>query len=188
MKPDAEYEHLLGTGNFEGQSAETARLHIERESLSFPTWAWPDRGDRIALAGSWVWDCDHTTAAGEHTEIHPFRTLWVERNPGGSSPNSKTGDREADLWVTEQGTPADTQAVCAQQTKGDRAAFHECVATPVAKVAGEGTYTFVLRAGKKPSPKAHLVYRIVSSPPPKVRRPCGSSRTGSRSPSTRPRA
>ncbi|MFL5900101.1 MAG: hypothetical protein ACJ75S_02735, partial [Solirubrobacterales bacterium] len=161
VKPDPEYENLLGTGNFEGQSSETARLHIERESLSFPPWAWPDRGDRIAVAGSWVWDCDHTTAAGEHTEIHPLRVLWVDRNPGGLSPNSKTGEREADLWVTDQGTPADTQAVCAHQTQGDRAAFHECVAMPVRRVEAKGTYTFVLKAGKKPSPKAHLVYRVV---------------------------
>ena len=82
VKPDPGYENVLGTGNFEGQSSETARLHNERESATFPMWAWPDRGDRVKLIGSWVWDCDHTTAAGEHTEIHPFRTLWVEREPG----------------------------------------------------------------------------------------------------------
>jgi hypothetical protein len=161
VKPDSQYEKLLGTGNFEGQSSETARLHTERESLSFPVWAWPDRDDRIAMVGSWVWDCDHTTAAGEHTEIHPFRVLWVERNPGGPSRNSPAGDREADLFSTNLGTPADAQATCAHQTKGDRAAFKQCVATPLTRLSSSGTYTFVLKAGKKPSPRAKLVYRVV---------------------------
>jgi hypothetical protein len=161
VKPDAQYENLLGTGNFEGQSSETARLHTERESLTFPSWAWPDRGDRIAMVGSWVWDCDHTTAAGEHTEIHPFRLLWVERNPGGPSRRSPVGDREADLLMTRLPTPADTQAVCANKTKGDRAAFKECVSHPVDELPVTGEYDFVLEAGKKPSAKAHLVYRVI---------------------------
>jgi hypothetical protein len=168
IKPDPPYEHVLGTGNFEGLGAETARLHTERESLTFPDWAWPDRGDRVSLVGSWVWDCDHLTASGEHTEIHPFRLLWVERNPGGSSPRSRAGDREADLFATFAGTPADTQAVCANRTKGDRANFQQCVGTPVADVPLLGTYEFVLRAGKKPSPKARLVYRAVDRLAPSV--------------------
>ena len=165
IKVDPQYEHLLGTGNFEGRGAETARLHTERETATFPVFAWPDRGDRVSLVGSWVWDCDHLTASGEHTEIHPFRVLWVERNPGGPSRRSPAGDREADLFTTSAGTPADTQAVCANKTKGDRVAFEECLATPVTQVPGQGTYTFVLKAGKKPSPKARLVYRAVDVAP-----------------------
>jgi len=161
VKPDPPYENLLGTGNFEGQSSETSRLHTERESLSFPSWAWPDRGDRIAMVGSWVWDCDHLTATGEHTEIHPFRLLWVERNPDGPSRRSAVGDREADLFMTRLPTPADTQAVCANKTKGDRAAFKDCVSREVDELPVTGQYDFVLKAGKKPSAKAHLVYRIV---------------------------
>ena len=62
--------------------------------------------------------------------------------------------------MTHAGTPADTQALCAHQTKGDRNAFKQCVATPVTSVPVTGTYTFVLKAGKKPSPKARLVYRV----------------------------
>ncbi len=165
VKPDPQYENLLGTGNFEGTSEETARLHIERESATFPTWAWPDRGDRVSVAGSWVWDCDHTTAAGERTEIHPFRVLWVERNPGGPSPRSPTGDREADLFITSEGTPADTQAICANQTKGDRVAFKQCVAHPLHFDGLHGPYNFVLKAGEKPSQKARLVYRVVNQGP-----------------------
>jgi hypothetical protein len=166
VKPDPQYENLLGTGNFEGTSEETARLHIERESATFPMWAWPDRGDRISLIGSWVWDCDHTTAAGEHTEIHPFRVLWVERNPGGGSASSSTGDREADLFITNESTPADTQAVCAHETKGDSTAFKQCVnELPLPIAALHAPLSFTLEAPRKPSPRGHLVYDMVRRMP-----------------------
>jgi hypothetical protein len=163
VKPDAAYEHLLGTGNFEGQSSETARLHTERETATFPVFAWPDRGDRIALVGSWVWDCDHLTAAGEHTEIHPFRALWVERNPGGTSPRSPQGDREADLFVTTVGTPADLQALCGGQHKGDRPGFKQCVTMSIDQgaVMPVPAQRYVLRAPPRPSRSAKLVYRVV---------------------------
>lgn len=168
IKVDPDYEQLLGTGNFEGRGSETGRLHTERESLTFPSWTWPDRGDRVSLVGSWVWDCDHYLPSGEHTEIHPFRMLWVERNPGGPSPRSAVGDREADLYATFAGTPADTAAICANRTKSDRVAFKQCLATPVAEVPLAGTYEFVLGAGTKPSPKARLVYRVVDRVAPSV--------------------
>jgi hypothetical protein len=166
VKPDPQYENLLGTGNFEGQSEETNRLHVERESMTFPMWAWPDRGDRVTLVGSWVWDCDHTTAAGEHTEIHPFRVLWVERNGAGASPKSPTGDTEADLFVTDEATPADTQAVCAHETKGDANAFKQCVAQlPLPIVPFDAPLSFTLKAPKKPSRKARLVYHVLNGLP-----------------------
>ena len=165
VKPDPQYENLMGTGNLEGTSSESGRLHIERESQSFPMWAWPDRGDRITLVGSWVWDCDHTTAAGEHTEIHPFRILWVERHPGAGSPGSSTGDAEGDLFITSEVTPADTQAECAHDTKGDAAAFKQCVVHPGTPAGSNPAVTFTLRAPRKPSPKAHLVYRVVQRLP-----------------------
>jgi hypothetical protein len=160
LKLDAEYASLLGTGNFEGQGQETGRLHTERESASFPMFAWPDRGDRISVAGSWVWDCDHTGPSGEHTEIHPWRVLWVERNPGGPSPKSPAGDREADLFSTNAATPADTQAICAHETKADRTAFKECVRTPARPLEPEA-FDFVLRAGPRPSRSARLIYRVI---------------------------
>ena len=126
-----------GTGNFEGQSSETARLHTERESLSFPVWAWPDRDDRIAMVGSWVWDCDHTTAAGEHTEIHPFRVLWVERNPGGPSRNSPAGDREADLFSTNRrhagGRPGDLRPPDEGRSRGVQAMRRDAAHAPFAR-------------------------------------------------------
>jgi len=173
VKVDPESEHLLGTGNFEGQSEETGRLHTERESATFPMFAWPDRGDRISAAGSWVWDCDHTTAAGEHTEIHPFRSLWVERNPGGPSPRSPVGDREADLFVTNAGTVADLQAVCGREHRDDRPGFKTCVNLDQAPSIPVPGAHYILKAPRKPSSKARLVYRVVdhgSTAPVSIRR------------------
>jgi hypothetical protein len=162
IKVDPEYEQLLGTGNFEGQNSETARLHTERESLTFPSWAWPERGDRVSLIGSWVWDCDHYQPAGEHTEIHPFRLLWLERNPGGPSPRSAQGDREADLFVTTTETPADRHAVCALDHKADRPGFQTCVTYDVfGQRLPVPAATFVLKAAPKPSRSARLVYHVV---------------------------
>ena len=159
---DPESEHLLGTGNFEGQNSETGRLHTERESQTFPSWAWPNRGDRVSLVGSWVWDCDHFQPSGEHTEIHPFRSLWVERNPGGPSPRSAQGDREADLFVTTTETPADRHAVCALDHKADRPGFQTCVTHDVfEKKLPVPAATFVLKAPPKPSRSARLVYHVV---------------------------
>ncbi|HEX9416453.1 MAG TPA: hypothetical protein VF895_07090 [Gaiellaceae bacterium] len=157
VKPDAQFSSLLGSANFEGQGQESERLHVERETGSFPMFAWPDRGDRVSLIGSWVWDCDHFAPAGEHTEIHPFRVLWVER---GSRTNA-AGDKEADLFVTNAATPADTSAVCATQANGDRAAFKQCARTPAGPVEPGGPGCFVLRATTRPSGSAHLAYRVV---------------------------
>ena len=160
LRVDQRYGGLLGTANYEGRSDETGRLHTERETGTFPVFAWPDRGDRISLVGSWVWDCDHTGPTGEHTEIHPHRILWVERNPGGPSPRSAAGDREADLFATNAATPADTHAICASRTKGDRPAFKQCVATPVGSLPLPAA-DFTLRAPPRPSKTARLVYRVV---------------------------
>ncbi len=158
VKPDPEFEPLLGTANFEGQGQESQRIHVERETGSFPTFAWPDRGDRVSMVGSWVWDCDHFAPAGEHTEIHPFRVLWVARN---SRPNA-FGDREADLFVTVTGTPADNSADCAAATKGDRVDFKHCfLQNRSGSVLVGGAYRFSVKAPKKPSPSAHLVFRVV---------------------------
>jgi hypothetical protein len=171
VKVDPEFASLLGTGNEAEQTAQTGRIHVERETRTFPVFAWPDRGDRVRLTGSWVWDCDHSDPeTGERTEIHPFRVLWVERNPGGSSPRSPAGDREADLFVTGASTPADTQAICAHRTKGDRAAFKECLTTPAGPLDPGGPECFVLRASKRPSSSARLVRRVVGAGHVDVRR------------------
>jgi hypothetical protein len=71
------------------------------------------------------------------------------------------GDREADLFVTTAGTPADLQAGCAFAHKGDRPAFRACLNNGPATAISAPDATFVLKASRKPSPKARLVYRVV---------------------------
>ena len=46
---------------------------------AFPSFAWPEPGDRVQTLGSWVWNCTKWKPAGERTELHPFRALWVQR-------------------------------------------------------------------------------------------------------------
>ncbi len=95
------------------------------------------------------------------TEIHPFHTIFVWRNPGGQSPNSPNGESEGDIFVTGASTPADRQAECAHKTKGDRDAFKACVAIPGALVDIRDYYPFFLQAPPRPSKSAKLVYRVV---------------------------
>jgi hypothetical protein len=158
VRPRPTDESLLGTGNLSGTGENANRLHTEWESAAFPTWAWPDRGDRVELLGSWVWDCDHFAGAGERTELHPLRSVAVHR---AVSPRSATGEAELDVLVSTDATPAGVQADCAHRTKHDRAAFKACVrgATPWQDV--NGTYRFVLAAPPRPSGSATTTWRVV---------------------------
>ena len=121
MLPDRAYRGLLGgsaavrTGNFAGHDESTGRVHVEREQGSLPFFAWPEAGDRVAMVGSWVWDCGHWAGGGERTEIHPFRALWVAR------------EAEGDLFLSSDKTFAGVEADCAHLAKGVVAAFRACL-------------------------------------------------------------
>src|SRR5947209_615152 len=66
--PAAGYESLLagnpsanggqGNGNW-ANDADRGKMHVEWESGSVPTFAWPTEGDQVKLWGQWVWDCGH---------------------------------------------------------------------------------------------------------------------------------
>jgi hypothetical protein len=163
VDPDPAYEFLLGgnpgaaTGNFEGAGESAYRLHTEWESAAFGRFAWPDRGDRVELLGSWVWDCDHFAGGGERTELHPLRAVVVHRGP---SPTSLRGETETDVLVSTDATPAAVQAECAHRTKHDRAAFKTCVrgTTPWQDVSG--SYRFFVRAPARPSARARMTVRV----------------------------
>ena len=164
------------TGNFEIRGEGTERLHTEWEEGAWLPFAWPEKGDRVQLLGSWVWDCDHFAPAGEQTELHPLRAVWLERNPGGVSPRSPFGESEGDLLISTDKTPAGTQADCAHRAKGDDDVFRACLRSgepPWQDV--NGTYRFVLRAPPRPSARARLSVRVVDAgsrraPPVVVRR------------------
>jgi hypothetical protein len=168
--PDPPYEALMGgdpaarTGNFALGGDETGRMHAELESRAIPTYAWPEPGDRVEMLGSWVWDCGHWLPGGERTEIHPFRALWLLRNPAGRlSPLGPAGESEGDLLVTTDKTGAGKIADCAHRTKGDRQALKACMATEPDWQDVSGSYRFYLPAPPRPSPSARLRVRVVDA-------------------------
>lgn len=152
VAPDPQYQVLLGgsprqqTGNFAAEIEDVNRIHVEREEGSFPRWAWPDRGDRVKLLGSWVWDCDHSEH-GERTELHPFRAIWVARQ---APTTSRIGQAEGDLFISTDGTYAARQAECSHRTRGEPEGFRACLGAPEAPQEVSGTYRFALRVPPRP--------------------------------------
>jgi hypothetical protein len=172
--PDAASSALVGgdpganTGNFAGGvtslggetdlSEALGRLHIELEQTVYPTFAWPEPGNRVQVLGNWVWDCGHWENGGERTELHPFRALWIERPVSARSPY---GEAEGDLLITSNATPAGASADCAHRTKGNGDAFKSCLASAANWQDPSGSYGFTLPAPPKPSPATKLKIRIV---------------------------
>jgi hypothetical protein len=155
VKLDPQYANLIGVGNDATagtESGELGRLHTEREAETVPYFVWPEPGDRVWIEGFWIWDCDHYQPTGERTEIHPIQALWVQRT---WSPNSATGEAEADLYLTTDKTDAGKQADCAHKTKHDQTAFKACLRTEPNYVDMSGTYKLGItlppsrRGGKK---------------------------------------
>ena len=162
VRADAASRDLLGgsaaarSGNFAGRGESTGRVHVEREQGATPFFVWPEAGDRVALVGSWVWDCGHWTGGGERTEIHPFDLLWVERR--WPSPES-----EGDLFLSTDKTFAGVQADCAHLAKGVVATFESCLTTQSSWQDVNGTYRFRLRTPLRPSARSRLVVRVVDA-------------------------
>ena len=163
VKPDSPAGFLMGTGNFAGvgEAEQAGRLHVEWEEAALPLFAWPVQGDRVQLRGSWVWDCGHWTGGGERTELHPLQAVWVERQ--GASPRSPAGEREGDLVISTDGTPAASSANCAHRTKGDRTAFAACLSSDAGRQDVNGSYRFVVRAPPRPATKARMRVRVVDA-------------------------
>jgi hypothetical protein len=144
--PDRAYRALLGgdpaahTGNFEGKGPSAGRVHVEREQTAFPSFAWPEPGDRVAIVGSWIWDCGHWVPGGERTEIHSYRALWVARSLGG----------EGDLLVSNDKTFAGVEADCAHKAKLVVPVFQSCLATESRWADIRGSYRFRLPLPRRP--------------------------------------
>jgi hypothetical protein len=167
--PDAKYTGLMAgdsalhTGNFAGRGPSTGRVHVEREQAALPRFAWPEKGDRVVLVGSWVWDCGHWTPGGERTEIHSYRALWVVRRGGRPSPLSPYGQSEGDLFLSNDKTYAGVEADCAHRTKGSTVAFRICLATESERQDVAGRYGFSLRVPPPPGSNARLIVRVVDA-------------------------
>jgi hypothetical protein len=158
VDPEPQYEFLLGAGNLSGTGETVNRLHTEWESAAFPRWAWPDRGDRVELIGSWVWDCDHFAGGGERTELHPLRAVVVHKPISFRSPRAEA---EAIVYVSTDGTAASVQADCAHRTKHDRAAFKACVRSTTPWQDVNGTYTVFVKAPPRTSRYGTTRLRVV---------------------------
>ena len=130
------------TGVSRDGTAEQGTIHMERESASFPEWAWPQPGDRLQALGSWVWDCDHYQGNGEKTEFHPFRAAWIVR---AASPRAARLSAEGDLFVSTDATPAGKEAECAHLTKGSDQ-FKSCSHSSPDWLSVNGSYAFDLPA------------------------------------------
>jgi hypothetical protein len=150
LEPDSASSFLLAAG---AQSLQAAR-----EATAFPGFARPEPGDRVQLLGSWVWNCTRWKPAGEKTELHPFRALWVQRAVSARSP---WGETEGDLFVSTDSTAAGVTADCALLAKGDATAYSTCLPTQPRWQDVSGDYRFVLPAPPKPPGAGRLRVRVV---------------------------
>jgi hypothetical protein len=150
VAPDSASTFLLAAG--------AQRLQAARDAAAFPGFAWPEPGDRVQLLGSWVWNCTKWKPAGERTELHPFRALWVQRTVSARSP---WGETEGDLFVSTDSTDAGANADCALLAKGDTTAYTACLPTQPLWQDVSGDYRFVLPAPPKPPGAGKLRVRVV---------------------------
>jgi hypothetical protein len=70
LRVDPQYGDLLSVANDQGI------LECEWDSEYLPSWAWPQRGQRVWIMGRWIYDCGHPNEEGDcRTEIHPPRAI-----------------------------------------------------------------------------------------------------------------
>jgi hypothetical protein len=183
LVPDARFRYLIAgrrsaqTNNFAPSEGESyARLHFEWEGSTLPLFAWPTDGDRVTIWGSWIWDCGHWTTnavnaggmiVGEHSELHPLNAIVVYRRMPW---RSASGESQADVFISNDGTPAHAVEQCAlshhpvpspsfpQYDSGYQACARSARNTlqPLQR-----SYSFFVPAPPKPAPGAVLRYREV---------------------------
>ena len=192
VDPDPAFAYLVGgdpaakNGNFSPGDEGTNRVHVEWETGTVPTYAWPTEADRVKYWGSWVWDCGHwgqgtgdpdfflpgsneTPAEkirGEQTELHPMRAMIITR---ASPPRPLSPESETDVFISTQGTPAFAEAQCAYENPqaagplGYGPGFTACLQLPEKQhqTVNDRDYGFFLPAPPRPAGRPHLRYRVV---------------------------
>jgi len=93
VRLDKQYTYLHSPVNREAfDGAENLHLiECEWDTAYFPSWAWPQEGDRVWLVGRWIYDCGHLYDKQHRTEIHPIKAIATFRAdavklPGNSGP------------------------------------------------------------------------------------------------------
>jgi hypothetical protein len=123
--PDPGYKHLLssyltadGTKIHESMEVEWENGSVDADNFvwgGLPTFAWASVGDRVWVAGRWIFDCGHPGSGDPSlvqfsTEIHPPRVMVVFRlnhrpsllKTGGES-DQPTGERAPSYWLPVTG-------------------------------------------------------------------------------------
>ncbi|MGH7452440.1 MAG: hypothetical protein ACRENG_13925, partial [bacterium] len=101
VRSDKQYTYLNSPENYDGGAV----IECEWDSGFLPSWAWPQRGNRVWVVGRWVYDCGHLENGYHRTEIHPpkavasFRTEAVPLS-GNSGP---TRANLAMLYIGQKG-------------------------------------------------------------------------------------
>lgn len=129
--PDPGYQHLLSQHLSNGIFVTRKSMEVEwenggvggEENTSFidniwgalPEWAFASVGDRVWIAGRWIFDCGHPglpdgssdqSLVGYETEIHPPRAMVVFRNhrlslqfPNFSGDGGTGGEPNTSIWL-----------------------------------------------------------------------------------------
>lgn len=183
LVPDRPFRYLVAgsrsaqTNNFAPSEGESyARLHFEWEGSTLPSFAWPTDGDRVTIWGSWIWDCGHWstntinaggTIIGEHSELHPLNAIVVYRR---TPWRSASGENQADVFISNDGTPAHAVEQCAlshHPVSGTAypqydSGYQACARSEANTLQPlQRSYTFFVPAPPKPAPGAVLRYRVV---------------------------
>jgi len=126
------------------------------------------------LPGQGVYPLDGTSDVkdGESTEFHPWNGIVLIR----SHPYlPQVQETEADVYITSNGTQAAAEAHCAKSNPPPPGVgmlafygpnYSACDVNPASRfqAVNDRDYNFFVPAPVKPSPEAHLRWRVVSSP------------------------
>jgi hypothetical protein len=207
--PTANYHSLLGSGNFEtGEPKEWGRIEVEWEYgahtwndaadsgyYGFPTWAWPNIGDRVHVEGFWIFDCGHEPF---RAEIHPAWMVVTYRNAMQSNmargsnrkgavaalgPDDRDMGRvsRADVFISSFGGEAVDNIFDDDDFYGPDCCGTEDWWQPV----NRKDYDFDIIAPPSPSPGAELVWTVLEPPSSYVRPPGAVEPTFTIAPFTR---
>lgn len=71
VKVDKQYKYLLSKSDAHRGDI----MECEWDSAFIPSWAWPQKGNRIMIIGRWIYDCGHPEDGKHKTEIHPPKAV-----------------------------------------------------------------------------------------------------------------
>jgi hypothetical protein len=157
-------------------------IHTEREAPTLPQWAWPSAGspsnpndgDRVWMAGEFVYDCGHCAGGSDltgcYTEIHPIIAMATIRNrPDTLAASGQSGyvpATRADVWIY-----GDAGCANAIQCEDDNAncpppwpTLALCSVPNVQPYSIAYNWTFAFALPPRPTPDASPAWRFEARP------------------------